>query len=144
MTIDARAQLRRDVMAAEGCARKPYRDTVGKLTIGYGRNLDDVGLSPLEAEVLLDHDLHAAELECRKAFPWFTSLTDARQGVVVEMVFNLGLAGFQGFKKAIAAIEAEDYGAAAGHMLASKWAKQVKGRALRLASVMRDGRLVIR
>lgn len=139
MTPEARVQLRKDVMAAEGCKLKPYHDTVGKLTIGYGRNLDDVGISQLEAEVLLDHDLDKAEQQCMRAFYWFPVLSQARQRVVVEMVFNLGLAGFQGFTKTIAAIEGHDYSAAASQMLASKWAKQVKGRAIRLADVMRKG-----
>ena len=139
MTLDARAALRKDVMQAEGLRLKPYTDTVGKLTIGYGRNLDDVGISALEAEVLLDHDLASAELECRKAFDWFPPLNDRRQRVVTELVFNLGLTKFRGFTATIAAIEAKDYGRAAQQMLASKWARQVKGRAVRLAEAMKTG-----
>lgn len=126
-------------MRAEGCVLKPYKDTVGKLTIGYGRNLDDVGISKLEAEVLLDHDLAQAEQDCRKAFRWFGDLNEARQRVVVEMVFNLGLPRFCGFGQTIAAIQSKDYELAAARMLASKWAAQVKSRAVRLAGVMRDG-----
>ena len=78
MSPEARALLRRDVMAAEGLRLKPYRDTVGKLTIGWGRNLEDNGITKLEAEVLLDHDLAAAELECRRAFPWPRTRSRAR------------------------------------------------------------------
>lgn len=127
-------------MRDEGCKLKPYRDTVGKLTIGYGRNLDDVGISALEAEVLLDHDLATAEQECRKAFPWFADLNDVRQRVLVNMAFNLGLPKLQGFTKTLACIADRDYERAAANMLASKWAAQVKSRAVRLARMMRDGR----
>ena len=35
----------------EGVKLKPYRDTAGKLTIGVGRNLDDAGISPTEADL---------------------------------------------------------------------------------------------
>lgn len=139
MTPIARVELRKDVMQAEGCVLKPYLDTVGKLTIGFGRNLDDVGISRLEAEVLLDHDLASAEMECKKAFDWFASLNDKRQRVVVEMVFNLGLTKLKKFHNTIAAIEARDYDRAARQMLASKWAAQVKGRAVRLAEAMQRG-----
>lgn len=139
MTLDARATLRREVMAAEGLRLKPYTDTAGKLTIGYGRNLADVGISTLEAEVLLDHDLADAEIACRKTFDWFALLNDARQCVVVEMVFNLGLQRFQGFGQTIAAIKQGDYPQASRQMLASRWAAQVGARAERLAEVMRVG-----
>jgi lysozyme len=139
MTLADRAQLRRDVMQAEGCELKPYRDTVGKLTIGYGRNLDDVGISKLEAEVLLDHDLLSSEMECSQKLAWFNTLNEARQRVVVEMVFNLGLPRFLGFAKTINAIRARDYVAAASQMLDSKWATQVGQRAHRLANTMRRG-----
>lgn len=127
-------------MRDEGCRLKPYKDTVGKTTIGYGRNLDDVGISALEAEVLLDHDLASAELECRKAFAWFADLNDVRQRVICNMAFNMGLPKLRGFTKTLAAIEARDYDLASQHMLASKWAAQVGSRAVRLARMMRDGK----
>jgi len=126
-------------MQAEGLRLKPYTDTTGHLTIGYGRNLDSVGISALEAEVLLDHDLYTAETECRKAFTWFEGLSELRQRVITEMVFNLGLPTFQQFTRTIAAIQAKDYHAAATEMLDSTWAKQVGGRAARLADGMRHG-----
>lgn len=157
MTLETRAELRSTVMKDEGTGPVkngrflPYLDCCGKfwreckcepkgvLTIGWGHSLDR-GLTPLESEVLLDHDLADAEGECVRAFPWFQSLNAARQKVVANMVFNLGLPKFQEFKQTIAAIQIGNYAGAAAQMLASKWARQVKGRAVRLASVMRDGR----
>lgn len=38
----------------EGLRLKPYHDTVRKLTIGIGRNLDDVGITHEEALILLE------------------------------------------------------------------------------------------
>ena len=52
----ARAQIVID----EGKRNKPYRDTVGKLSIGVGRNLDDKGLSDGEIAILLEHDINDA------------------------------------------------------------------------------------
>lgn len=141
MTLDARVQLRKDVMAAEGFRSHPYQDTAGKLTIGYGRNLDSVGLSILEAEVLLDHDLANAEQECIKAFdPWFRDLNDARQRVIVEMTLNLGLSRLFGFGRMLNAVKGRHFAAAADEMLKSKWATQVGARAVRLAEAMRTGK----
>jgi lysozyme len=140
MTLTARAQLRQDVMAAEGCRLKPYKDTVGKWTVGYGRNLSDVGITKLEAEVLLDHDLADAELQCRKTFEWFEALSDARQRAVTELVFNLGLKGFSGFTKTIAAIRAKDFQMAAANLLKSKWKTDVgPTRSNRIAELLRRG-----
>ena len=138
MSPHARAALRTEVMQAEGLRLTPYTDTAGVLTIGYGRNLER-GISKIEAEVLLDHDLAQAEQDCRKAFDWFADLSERRQAVIVEMVFNLGLPRFRGFGQTIAAIKAKDYDLAARCMLSSRWAEQVKGRATRLAEAMRRG-----
>lgn len=48
-----RPQLRID----EGVREFPYTDTVGKLSIGVGRNLDDVGLRPDEIALMLENDI---------------------------------------------------------------------------------------
>lgn len=45
--------LKEELIRDEGLRLKPYRDTVGKLTIGVGRNLDDVGITKDEAMHLL-------------------------------------------------------------------------------------------
>lgn len=117
----------------------PYRDSEGLLTIGYGRCIERVGISMVEGEVLLEHDIRRAQSDCLRSFPWFSSLNEARQAVVVSMVFNLGLAGFRGFRKTIALLERGDYFAAADEMLDSKWARQVGFRADELAEIMRSG-----
>jgi len=55
---------------------KPYRDSVGKLTIGVGRNLDDVGISAEEADVLLANDIAKAQAELKQALPWTANRRD--------------------------------------------------------------------
>lgn len=121
----------------EGFRGKPYRCTAGKLTIGYGRNIEDNGITEAEASFLLDNDLKRCEAECRQAFSWFDNLDDIRQGVIVEMDFNLGLKKFLSFKKMLAACEKKDYELATREMLDSLWARQVGQRAKILADLMK-------
>lgn len=131
--------LKDQLIAHEGLRLKPYADTVGKLTIGVGRNLDDAGISTHEAMILLEHDIEAVEHDLDQRLPWWRGLTEARQLVLADMCFNLGIARLQGFRNTLAAIQAGDYESAADGMLASKWAEQVGKRAHRLAKMMRDG-----
>ena len=121
----------------EGFRGKPYRCTAGKLTIGYGRNIEDNGITEAEASFLLDNDLKRCEAECRQAFSWFDNLDDIRRGVIVEMDFNLGIKKFKGFRKMLAACEKQDYELAAREMLDSLWARQVGQRAKILADLMK-------
>ncbi len=130
--------LRDQLLLHEGLRLFPYTDTAGKLTIGVGRNLTDNGLSREEALLLLDHDIVTAITECAQ-FPWFAGLSDIRQRVIVDMMFNLGPARFKHFTAMITAVATGDYEAAAEQMLKSLWAKQVGQRAKTLAAMMRTG-----
>ena len=47
-------KLLSDLVRDEGLRLRPYADTVGKTTIGVGRNLTDVGISHDEALALLE------------------------------------------------------------------------------------------
>ncbi len=133
-------QLKEMLVRHEGLRLKPYRDTVGKLTIGVGRNLDDFGLTNEEVLVLLHNDILRTMQEVRKAFPWYLRLNAVRQNVVLNMVFNLGLSRFLGFKKTIEALESKNWDIAAREMLDSKWAVQVGRRAQELSKMMKTGK----
>ena len=126
------------VKDGEGLRLKPYHCTAGKLTIGFGRNLDDVGITEEEAEYLLMHDLEKAEKDAEK-FPVYGKLNQSRKEVIVEMVFNLGYSRLSKFKKMFEALEKGDYSSAADQMLDSAWHTQVGKRAERLAYKMRIG-----
>lgn len=124
----------------EGRRPMPYQDSVGILTIGVGRNLEANGLSEDEIDYLLSNDLRKAEAEANK-YPWYEGLNTPRQMVVIDMIFNLGPAGFAKFQRTQASIARGDYAVAAKEMLESKWARQVGNRATRLAKIMETGSL---
>lgn len=136
MNIDLLSQeLTRD----EGKRNKAYVDTVGKQTIGVGRNITDVGLSDDEILMLLKNDIARVLAELDKAIPWFRSMSEVRQRVLANMSFNLGLPTLLQFKATLGAMQAGRYDDAASGMMDSKWARQVGQRAVRLAQMMREG-----
>ncbi len=145
------AQLHRD----EGSCKDKhgnhiaYLDSLGILTVGYGHNCEaspvpgvcgpgDV-IPDSEANALFEHDLDSHIWAVRTAIPWIAGLDGARQGVLYNMSFNLGIKGLLGFRNTLRMVECGQYADAAAGMLNSKWARQVKGRATRLACQMRTG-----
>ncbi len=131
--------LSEDLERDEGLRLKPYTDTVGKLTIGIGRNLDDVGISEVEARMMLQEDIRRAGKALDSRLPWWRTMADERQDVLLNMAFNLGIGRLLGFKDALAKMQAKDWAGAASELLDSTWAKQVGARATRLAEQMRRG-----
>jgi len=122
----------------EGLRLKPYKCTAGKVSIGYGRNLDDMGISEVEAMVLLRHDIERCYDELN-VFSWFADLDQVRQEALIDMLFNLGLPTFLEFKKTLKFVAEGKYSQAAEEMLRSKWADQVGDRAKELAYMMDTG-----
>jgi len=131
--------LKEMLILHEGLKLKPYRCPAGKLTIGVGRNLEDTGISEAEAMMLLDADVARCRAQLESCYLWFSELNETRQNVVISMVFNMGLARFNMFKKLIAAIDAENWDLAGEEMLSSKWATQVGNRAILLSRMMKLG-----
>ena len=123
----------------EGCSLTMYKCPSGKLTIGYGHNIEDRGISEEVAELLLEQDIIIAYKQVKNTIKCFESLTEARQYVLIDMCFNMGITKLMGFKKMLAALDKGDYKTAGKEMLDSKWAKQVKSRATYLACVMQSG-----
>lgn len=134
------AQLRRD----EGTRETAYQDHLGFWTIGVGRLIDSrkpgAGLRPDEIDYLLKNDIADRVQALTKALPMlFPKLDEARQGVLVNMAFQLGTAGLLGFKSTLALVAAGKYSEASEQMLKSKWATQTPARAKRLAEQMKTG-----
>lgn len=130
-----RAELTRD----EGVRLKPYEDTVGKLTIGVGRNLTDCGITAAEAQTLLDYDIERTLVDLDRELPFWRNLDPVRQRVLANMAFNLGIGRLLTFKHTLVCVETGMYQAAAEGMRGSLWHRQVGPRALRLEQMMETG-----
>ncbi len=133
--VDEAARM---IKAHEGFSGTPYFDTLGNITIGYGRALDLNPLTKDEANYLLRSELNHCVADLA-GLQWYSKLTSGRKAALVDMRYNLGQRGFLNFKNMIAAIKSGDYETAADEMLNSRWARQVKTRAVRLAAIMRSG-----
>lgn len=132
--------LERMLLRHEGLRLKPYHCTSGKLTIGIGRNLDDVGITESEARRMLRDDITRVTVPLMHDPLWhFSQLNAARQNVLVNMAFQLGKVGLDKFKKMRAAVNEEDWEEASRQMLSSLWARQTPNRANELAEIMRTG-----
>ncbi len=140
MSEIAIARAGRLIKKGEGCELKVYTCPAGKPTIGYGRNLEDRGISMEEAEHLLKNDLENCARDL-STFAYFQDLSANRKAALLDMRFNLGHGGFRKFRKMHAAFYAGDVSEAARQMLDSTWAHQVKGRAISLARIIETGEL---
>jgi lysozyme len=160
MTYNDYLQLRYRLAISEGFRDREYLDTATppRRTIGYGYNVSDRGveeferivgrpydgtITKIEATRLLEHDLVQHEVAARRRFPWLIELSTespVRYGVVIDMVFNMGIPTLATFRRTLESVEIGEYDLAAVQMLQSKWARQVKGRATRLAAMMKSGR----
>mgnify|MGYP003139097059 FL=1 len=136
---DSVDKLIKQLKKHEGVELKPYKCTSNKLTIGIGRNLEDVGISEHEAEFLLMNDLDTY-MTAAKTYDWYAGLNDARKAVIVNMLFNMGQTNFNKFLKMKQALDVGDFPEAAKQMLDSRWAKQVKGRSAELSKQMETGK----
>lgn len=134
------AKLTQSIKLHEGLRLLPYLDTVGKITIGYGRNISDKGISLDEASILLDHDISAV-LEQAQSEPWWQNVkgNDVRARACCEIIFNIGIGDFRTFKNAISCLLANDFSGAARNFLDSQWTRQVNGRAVILCRMIETG-----
>lgn len=138
-----RDKVRRLISLHEGRIPFAYQDSLGYWTIGVGHLIDQRKGGRLPEHIidaLLDHDIdeHARGLE--NAHPWVADLDPVRRAVLYDMAFNLGVAGLLKWPIFLGQVRRKEWDAAAANMLATKWATQVKGRARRLAAMMRTGR----
>ena len=148
------------LIAHEGLRLQVYQDTLGIDTIGIGRNLEDRGIteeeldwmdmpsmdavyehgiSEADAMYLAQNDVQIVEEELLRAHPCVEDLDAVRQLVVMDMAFNMGVPRLRKFKKMWNAIHENKFDVAAKEMLDSRWANQVKSRAVKLSNAMHNG-----
>ena len=140
-------RLEKQIKADEGFRTNAYQDTVGKWTIGYGQtfwaNGDPVKegdvISPEAALQFLRAYLWECARDCQKLYWTFNDHRPARQEVLVNMRYNLGLAGLEKFLKMNHAVDTFNFPAWAVEMKHSRWYRQVGNRSERLRQVVIEG-----
>ena len=153
-------KLLEELVKHEGLRLQVYQDTLGIDTIGIGRNLEDRGISKEEldeldipsidhiyeygiteadAMVLAQNDVQIVEEELLRAHPCVEDLDAVRQLVLVDMAFNMGVPRLCKFVKMWNAIYEQKFATASKEMLDSRWANQVKSRAIKLSNAMYSG-----
>lgn len=137
----------------EGKRLWPYDDATGErlipgsmlkgnITIGWGTNLS-AGISHEVAIILFNMRYDRAVAECRSAFPWFDTLDDVRQDVIVNLAYNMGVSSLLNFHKMLASIARQDWDEAAYELLNSKWATDVqKARRDDLSKALETGQWI--
>lgn len=138
MTPGMNAKLYRSLVLHEDKRNYPYVDSVGKITIGIGYNLSDRGLpdSWINSQYIEDVDYFYKQFN--ETFSWYKDLNEDRQIALIDMAF-MGWKKFLEFHHLIDALSKHDYVRAHDEMLNSKWAEEVKGRAITLANVILTG-----
>lgn len=158
-------ELIKQLTLHEGKVLKVYKCPAGYLTIGVGRNLETKGLSTEEctslrlgttdktkviellktrgitseeSDMLLSNDIDFFTNELKKALPWFDKLPEKVKIVLVDMAFNMGIAGLLKFKKTLGLIESGKYKEASTEMLNSAWATQVGKRSQTLSNILKS------
>ena len=140
LPFDLEKDIKSFIKKNEGLRLKPYKDSSGILTIGYGHNLE-YGISKKIAEAIFDEDFDNTlgilndvleEHDIR-----FEDLPYTVKIALMDMTFNLGYK-VREFKKMLEAIKVKDWMKASNEALASLWAKQVKNRAIIDANLIRS------
>ena len=140
LRVNKMEKINKLIRLHEGSKNKPYKCTAGKLTIGVGRNIEDLGISDEEIDYLLTNDINRVRQELTNAFPWFSSLDDVRKDALIDMCFNMGITRLQGFQKALTAMSEKNFTIASLEFLDSLWAAQVGQRAKTVTSMIKTGK----
>lgn len=134
--MDWKEREAEEILLDEGLKLRAYRDTVGVPTIGVGHTKgvkDGDIITKKQAIAFLREDMEDAIEDAKSLCLDWENMSGPRKGVMVNMAFNLGRDRLSGFKNTLRFINERNYARAATNMLLSKWARQVKGRADRLA-----------
>lgn len=128
----------------EGRRLWPYTDTRGHLTWGIGHLLAN-GVAPDVATLIgqavdlqFQHDVDTATAGL-SLFPEFASLDPVRQAVLIDMAFNLGVAGLRTFTTFLGCVASQQWAAAAADLRGTLVYTQLPERYERLAVMIQTG-----
>ena len=135
-------KLREELKVDEGCINEIYLDHLGYHTFGTGHLITDkdkewgepVGtpISTKRINECFKNDIEIVFKELDRSLSWWRELPDDIQLVLANMCFNLGITRLKKFKKFLTALSEKNWELAATEMMDSRWATQVKQRAVRL------------
>ena len=130
-----------NIKTHEGFSAQIYKDSVGKATVGYGflvsaLSPDELKLNGGKAEPMSREvaekilNLKVSKLKKRlfQCLPWLESRPQGVQDTLIEMAYQLGLAGLMSFRHTLGCIEAGDYAQAARNLRASLLCRQTPRR----------------
>ena len=142
MTDVIKKELMERIKEHEGYRLDPYLCTEGFLTGGYGHRIMDGESVPTTKEgwdEIFEQDFNKAwdSME-RLCADNNLDIPLKAQGILCEMIFQMGATGVSKFKNMILALRNHSYGVAASEMLDSKWARQTPNRAGDLSSRMKE------
>lgn len=144
----------------EGRRLHTYMDSVGIPTIGVGFNLKRpdapakiaaLGLNYVlvlsgaqdltdeQVNLLFAADAQHAIHDAMTLFPNFEQIDEARQVILTDLIFNLGLKGLSMFTRFIAAVRQQGWHDAAENLKDSVWFRQVGKRAERNVTGIETG-----
>ena len=119
---------------------KLYRCPAGKMTIGHGHNIEDLGISDAVADLILEEDMAAALAELDQRIPWWRGHPKEVGIVLFDLMFNMGWGdgsrGLSSFKAMLPALRAQQYEYAARLLLRSKYARDTGDRAKANAALL--------
>ena len=134
------SDLLKQIKEHEGLRLKPYKCPAGRLTIGYGHNIEDNGLSKTACEFILFEDIEEAERNLYAVFgrDEYEKLSNSQKIALIDMMFNLGLIRFMTFKKFIQAIKKHDWESASAEVINSRAYEQNKRRYKKIAEQIKN------
>ena len=135
-------KLKLELERDEGFKSHGYRDSLGWLTIGIGRMIDERrggGITKQEAFYLLDNDIRNVCKDLDDHMLWWRGQSDLRKRAITNMCFQMGIGKLLDFQKMLYSMQHGNYKQAAKEALDSNWAKQTPERANRIAGMIEKG-----
>ena len=150
---EAIAAAIRVIEANEGFEPQPYRDSLGILTIGTGLKINNprslahpelapyaagtkTHITPKESRRLVILIVNGLYDQVAALLPNWNELTIQQQGALLDMAYQLGVAGLSRFRKMLGLLAARRWKEAAGEAKRSRWNEQTPERAERIAAML--------
>jgi lysozyme len=135
------------IKSHEGVKTKPYKDSLGLWTVGVGHLIGDGKslppewnreLSMKEVDELFAKDyMHHKEMATKT--PGWDKANETGQAAMIDLAFNMGGSWYKKWPNTAKALESGDFNKAADGLKDSKWYTQVKGRAVKIVDMIRNG-----